>query len=262
MARIGIPRTDLTPPRRGAAGQRALLWRDLAFWSLLPVCAPQGFMLRRRAARLPPAAGPDTGTCGSGPGLHLLAAGDSIIAGVGAARREQTLAVQFAQALSATLGQGVAWRCEGASGANLGGLLQRLQLLDADTQADVILLSIGVNDVTGLATIGRWRAQLRQLMALIRRRWPAAWVVFAGLPPMEQFPLLPQPLRFSLGLRARTFDGIAAGLVGEQAAMLHVPTRVQRGPRGFCADGFHPCSESYAIWGRELARRLLAVRGR
>jgi lysophospholipase L1-like esterase len=238
------------------AGSPTHLWRRIFFWTMLPISGLQGLWLRRSAMRLDPPAGEIRGGCGTGQNLYLLALGDSIIAGVGADTQEQTLPMQFAQVLAAGLQCRVEWHIEGKNGANLAMLLAQIQSLEPASPADIILLSIGVNDVTGLSTTRRWRQQLEHLVALIRARWPQALVVFAGLPPMSQFPLPPQPLRFSLGLRAGTFDRIASNMLASQQGMLHIATEINPQEHGFCEDGFHPSAESYAIWGKELAAQV------
>jgi lysophospholipase L1-like esterase len=91
---------------------------------------------------------------------------------------------------------------------------------------------------------------------LIRFRWPGALVVFVGLPPMGCFPLPPQPLRYSLGLRAETLDRIAANLISQQNRMMHIATEIRSPQYDFCEDGFHPSEDSYALWAEELARRV------
>lgn len=237
---------------------RIAFWRRLLFWALIPISGLQGLLLRRSARRLPPPPGTVSGTCGQGTPVHLLAAGDSIIAGVGAARQEQTLPLQFARALSLSLGARVDWHVQGKNGLNLADLLLRLVALEPGVPADVILLSIGVNDVTGLSTTRRWRRQLKLLVQVLRSRWPHALVVFTGLPPMGRFPLPPQPLRFSLGLRAGTFDRIAIEVLAGQNRIMHIPTEIASGQNDFCPDGFHPSAESYAVWADELARRAAA----
>jgi lysophospholipase L1-like esterase len=232
-------------------------WQSMVFWSLLPVAGLQGLLLRRSAQRLSPPPGATSGTFGQqGRRIYLLAAGDSIIAGVGAARQEQTLPLQFARALSSTLDARIEWRIEGKNGMDLAGLVVALAALEPRVQADIILLSIGVNDVTGLSTTRAWRRQLQLLVKLIRSRWPRALVVFAGLPPMGRFPLPPQPLRYSLGLRAETLDRIAGNLMSQQNRMMHIQTVIESPQHDFCEDGFHPSENSYAVWAEELARRV------
>jgi lysophospholipase L1-like esterase len=230
----------------------------LGFWLLLPVSAVQGLWLRRTAIRLPEASGARTGISGQGAELHLLALGDSIIAGVGTGSMERSLPVQFARALAESRQCRVHWHIDGANGADISDLRQSMARLAHDRQADVILISIGVNDVTGLSSTRHWRSQLEQLVADIRRRWPQARIVFAGLPPMGQFPLPPQPLRFTLGQRAATLDAIAAGVISNQAGMAHIPTDINPLQQEFCEDGFHPSAQSCVYWANELARRFEA----
>jgi lysophospholipase L1-like esterase len=235
------------------------LLRRLAFWSSLPVSAAQGLWLRRTALRLPEASGARCGVAGAGPGIYLLALGDSIIAGVGTGTMEHSLPVQFANALAASRACAVHWRAEGANGADIRDLRERIGGLPADCRADLILISIGVNDVTGLSSVRHWRSQLEWLVNDIRNRWPQAGVVFAGLPPMGRFPLPPQPLRFTLGHRAATLDAEAADIIARQARMLHVPTGISPLEHGFCEDGFHPSAQSCAFWASVLAQKVEAA---
>lgn len=231
----------------------------LGFWLLLPLSAVQGLWLRRHATRLPEATGARTGVSGLGRKLHLLALGDSIIAGVGTGSMEYSLPVQFAQALAEIRGCSVHWQVEGANGADISNLRLGIRQLQPGQPADVILISIGVNDVTGLSTTRYWRSQLNQLVLELRKKWPHAGVLFAGLPPMGHFPLPPQPLRFALGQRAATLDAIAAGIISRQAGMLHVPTDINPLEQEFCEDGFHPTAESCANWASVLAHRFEAA---
>jgi len=225
----------------------------LAFWFLLPVSAVQGLWLRRRAMRLPGAAGERHGVSGEGEDFHLLALGDSIIDGVGTRTIENSLPVQFATALAARTGRRVVWHVDGASGRVIQDLLDRLEEPDHPAHADLVLISIGVNDVTGLSNTRHWRRSLRKLLRGIHLRWPDARIVFAGLPSMERFPLPPQPLRFSLGLRAATLDRIAASIVAEHPGAVHIPTPIDPLHHDFCEDGFHPSADSCTLWARELA---------
>jgi len=228
----------------------------IAFWLLLPLSALQGIWLRRTATRLPEAAGEKSGECGKGKKVHLLAMGDSIIAGVGTGRMEYALPVQFARALAENQGCCVQWSVAGANGADITDLRERIRQLDGVHRADVILISIGVNDVTGLSSTRQWRVQIDALVAQLREKWPDAKVLFAGLPPMGRFPLPPQPLRFTLGLRAATLDAIAAARISVEAHMLHIPTDIDPVKQEFCEDGFHPSAQSCASWAKELAQRF------
>lgn len=217
-------------------------------------------MLRSRALRLPPPPGDVSGSCGQGRSVHLLALGDSIIAGIGASEKEHTLPVQFAFYLSKILKRQVNWHALGENGARLNHVLARIDSLGKTTPADLILISIGVNNVTGLTSLDQWKSQLRQLIAVLSSRWPGALVLFCGLPPMGLFPLPPQPLRFTLGLRAEALDRAARALLGSQERMVHIPTEINPEEHEFCPDGFHPSIASYAIWGEALADRIVELK--
>lgn len=220
---------------------------------MLPVTALQGLWLRRKALRLPGAPGDRQGSSGNGETLHLLALGDSIIDGVGISHVKDSLAVQFASALADELNRCVHWRIEGQTGNTIEDVLHRLASIEGDYQAQLVLLSVGVNDVTGLRSTRNWRAKLVELLDNISQHYPNARIIFAGLPPMSQFPLPPQPLRFTLGLRAARLDGIASSVISGYPLATHVPTRINPEDHGFCKDGFHPSAESCNLWARELA---------
>jgi lysophospholipase L1-like esterase len=228
--------------------------RRAAFWLMLPLTAMQGLWLRRVATRLPGASGERRGSIGDGPDLHLLALGDSIIDGVGTGQVEHALPVQFAKHYAKNGGKRIHWRIEGLSGLAIRGVIERLNAIEDSYRADVVLISVGVNDVTGLTSTRRWRRGLFELLRTIDARWPGASVIFAGLPPMSRFPLPPQPLRFSLGLRAETLDAIASDVTGRFPNAIHIPTKINPESNDFCPDGFHPSAVSCNLWAMELVR--------
>lgn len=230
----------------------------IGFWLSLPLSAMQGLRLKRTALRMPEAAGDRNGHVGNGETLRLLALGDSIIVGVGLEKIAHALPVQFATALAEKRGCRVEWQLDGRNGANICHLRNTISRLDTEQPVDVILISIGVNDVTGLINQRRWQAQLQALVDDLSKKWPDARVIFAGLPPMGKFPLPPQPLRFTLGFRAATLDHIAAELLETKANILHVPTSIDPEHQQFCDDGFHPSRESCEFWAFELAQRIEA----
>jgi lysophospholipase L1-like esterase len=224
-----------------------------AFWLMLPVSMVQGLWLRRMATRLPGAGGLRQGSTGEGNTLNLLAIGDSIIDGVGTDHIDESLPVQYARALAEEMRCCVHWRVEGETGFDIDDVFDRLESMNSAMQPDLVLISVGVNDVTGLSSTRHWREKLVDLLDRLRLLWPRARIVFAGLPPMSLFPLPPQPLRFALGLRSVTLDRIAADVIAGYPNAIHVPTRINPREHEFCEDGFHPSAESCTLWARELA---------
>lgn len=229
------------------------------FWLSLPLLLPQGLWLKRSARRLPPAAGEPGGEVGDGPPLRLLALGDSIVAGVGVERIEDALPGQLARALARVGAVRVHWRAQGENGARCRELSARVAALPREP-ADLVLVSVGVNDVTGLTTARAWRADLRALLLRLRAHSPAATIALAGVPPMERFPALPTPLRQAFGWRAARLDGVARALAASLPGVRHLATPVPDDPAAFAADGYHPNAAACAVWAQALAEALVTHR--
>ncbi len=232
---------------------------SLAFWLLLLPSLPGALWARWRALRLDEAIGDRYGTEGEGPPIRLLAAGDSIIAGVGVTSVEESLPVHLARALAAE-GQTVCWHSHGTNGANISDLCGELETGLIDETPQVVLISIGVNDVTGLTSVRRWRKRLERMLRLISTRWPDSLIVFAGLPPMDQFPLLPQPLRTALGIRSAMLDRAARELLEKSPGVMHVPMATEpESPEQamtFSEDGFHPDAAGCRLWADHLVAAM------
>ncbi len=229
------------------------LARSVLFWTFLPVVAAQGLRLRRTAPRLAAAAGESCGRVGSGRALRVLAIGDSIVAGVGAATLDRALVGCTARALAGTMDAAVEWEARGRSGATAAEVLSELVPLIDPRPADAIVVSVGVNDVTALSTIRAWRANLLALVAALQRHSPAAVIVVAGLPPLRSFPLIPEPLRRLIGLRGDSLDAASRDALRERAGVFHVSVVFNLREGSFCADGFHPSEASYAEFGEAMA---------
>jgi lysophospholipase L1-like esterase len=229
------------------------LVRRLLFWAGLPLALPQGLLLRRRAPRFPAAAGADHGVLGDGPPLQLLALGDSVIAGVGAGVTEAALPARLAAELALRLQRRVHWRALGRVGADAAQVQHRLLPQLGTGTLDLVLLSVGINDVTTLRTRAAFRRDLLAVLAALRGHSPRCRIVLAGLPPLHGFPLLPQPLRFVFGQRARSFDRILQQVAHGRINVLHIPSPLAPDPRLFAADGYHPNAQCHAEWAARLA---------
>src|SRR5882672_5146400 len=96
---------------------RKLLGR-LIVYALFPVVLSQAFALRRRALNFVPAIGPAEGRIGRGEPLYFLAIGDSIIAGVGARRIQQSTVGHVVRFISGRLAREINWRVAGVIGAS------------------------------------------------------------------------------------------------------------------------------------------------
>jgi lysophospholipase L1-like esterase len=232
--------------------------RRLAFWAAVPFVAWQALRVRRTATRLPPPAGERRGLAvgGTRRALRVLGLGDSIIAGVGADSPAQALTGAVGAALAERLCAQVDWRAIGESGLAAREVRERLLEQARGERFDAAVVSVGVNDVTGLTRTRAFADALAGLVDGLRDASPRAAVAVLGVPPMDRFPLLPSPLREVLGLRSRLLDDVAAAVVSARPRCVHLPIVLDTARGRFCADGFHPSSEGYAAIGAAAAERI------
>lgn len=231
--------------------------KNLLFWGAMPFLLPQALYVRKTAPRFAPAGGPSTGSSGNGKQVRLLAIGDSIIAGVGASDLSKALVGQTATAIAASRECRVSWQALGVSGYDSSKVLSELVPKLPDGTVDYIIVSVGANDITGFITLRKWRQNLLQLLGALRAHSPDSVIAVAGMPPLYAFPLLPQPLRATLGLRSRSFDEQTKLIASALPGTVYVPVDVKPAPHEFAADGYHPSEASYTRFGRRMADGLL-----
>ncbi len=216
---------------------------------LLPVLLPQAIWTRFRTPRLPEALGDHQSA--EDAELTLFGIGESTIVGVGVERMEQALTAQTAVALAAKLEQTVGWRCFGRNGARLSDILAEFKQLPV-ARFDAIVVSLGVNDVTGLTSLLRWSQQVLDLVLKLKQRYQVP-VYFCAVPPMHLFTALPQPLGFVLGVRAKMLNQVLAR-TAQAVDNFHFVSPQIRTDRNFLAeDGYHPSSNGYSYLGQQLA---------
>jgi lysophospholipase L1-like esterase len=231
-------------------------WQRLPLlWLLGPLLWLQARHVRRVTPRMPEPPGLRAGTAGRGPLIRLLVAGDSGAAGVGAPTQDHALCGQLVRCLSPH--HTVEWCVLAANGLDSPGLLTLLQ--DAPcARFDVVVLSMGANDATGLCAPLQWARWQTRLAELIDLRFAPALLVHSAVPPMHACLALPQPLRWFMGRWARQMNHSLAQLLTEQVGRSmhwHPETTTTA---GMAADGIHPSSEGYAAWADGLSRRILA----
>lgn len=233
------------------------LQRNLLLGLLGPALWVQGQYVRRVTPRLPEPPGPRSGSCGQGPQLRLLIAGDSAAAGVGADSQAQALSGQLVERLAQHFT--VSWQLAAVTGHDSPALYALLEELPAQA-FDVVVLSIGVNDVTALRSPRAWIAWQRKLAELIRARFHPDLIVHNAVPPMHAFTALPQPLRWYLGRWAREMNRQLAADVKKHAyRVLHSP-KMDRPSEGLASDGFHPGPVGYAVWAESLHQHIVSAR--
>lgn len=227
----------------------------LARVALSPLLITQALKVRRIAQRLSEAAGQRSGVLGSGPPLRLRIIGDSSAAGVGVQTQSDALSGQLATALASRFT--VSWHLDAASGATTKSTRMRMQHTAA-APADIIVTALGVNDVTRLLPRRAWLGQQMALFDDLRKRHDPHQIYLSGVPPMGAFPLLPQPLRWTLGRHAQAFEATMQRHAAATSDLTYVPFDLPPDPALMASDGFHPNAQLNTLWAKEMASRIIA----
>lgn len=221
--------------------------------ALGPLLLAQGKYVRSNIELLPEPEGERIGTKGSGPHLSLLIVGDSAAAGVGSDRQRDALLGQLVTRLACR--HTVHFQLEACTGDTSDDCLQKLRQLGA-RHYDVVLTSLGVNDVTSGSSKATFERRQRTLITLFKDKFSAKQIILSGLPPVGHFPALPQPLRWYLGSRARHFDGILQRL-SHELGLAHIKLDLNADTNLAASDGFHPGPAAYAQWAELAEQQIL-----
>ncbi len=225
----------------------------------LPIWAAQGWWARHRAVKLPPAAGPTQGRVGDGTHRARLAVlGESPVAGVGVENHQQGLTGQIATALAAQTGARIDWLAVGENGIRLAACRQTLAKQAMAWQPDYLVIVLGVNDTTGLTPRQHWRREFQGLLQDMQPQLRRA-TLCAGVPPMQKFTAVPQPLRQIVGARARLLDGDLQRLCAHSPRTDHLALSQRLAADDLCRDGYHPSASGCRRWGEQLAAKLLQI---
>jgi lysophospholipase L1-like esterase len=230
--------------------------------TLAPLLLWQSRQVRRRSLRLPEAKGPREGVAGTGKvKLRLLIVGDSSAAGVGAPTQAQALAGRLSEALSQRLDGSIVWQLVARSGDTTLDSLAALRTLSLHP-ADVMVTALGVNDVVARVSPLDWLRRLDALDRLVAGRCGVQHVVHSGVPPLQSFPLLPNPLRGVLGREAQQFNVSLATWVRNRTRRWWLPLPYEHeyftDSILMAEDGFHPGPAVYALWAEQLAGMISA----
>ena len=220
---------------------------------LLPVLAAQALLVRRRAVQLPEPSGAREGRQGRGPRLRLLITGDSSAAGVGAGAQEQALSGQLVKLLSREFS--VEWRLVATTGHTTGNAIEDLRRIEG--QFDAAVTALGVNDVTRAVTCNRFKRQQAELMRLLSVDLGVRTVIVTGVPQMDRFPALPQPLAWILGRQSARLDEGLREVIASFPKARHLALHLPDDPALAAVDGYHPSPKAYRLWAEQAARMIL-----
>jgi lysophospholipase L1-like esterase len=215
-----------------------------------PVLMLQGAWVRLTVPVLPEPPGPRQGSTGDGPPLRLLVVGDSAAAGVGAEHQDEALSGQLVSRLAPHFE--VSWTLLAKSGNKTADTLAHLDELDA-ADFDVAVTSLGVNDAVARVSRAEWRAGQAELRRVLRDKFGVSTLVISGLPPVHEFPALPQPLRRYIGACATALNEVLEADIAADSNAHFIDLRFTADESQMASDGFHPGPAVYAIWAELVA---------
>lgn len=233
------------------------MWLRAATLALIPALVIQGSRVKKNTIRLPEAEGEREGITGQGQTLSLLILGDSAAAGVGVAHQNDALLGAVVSALQHQYQ--VHWRLEAQSGDTTSQLIQKIKKM-VNQKYDVVVTSVGVNDVTRLMSARTWIKQQQQFYQLIQAKFQPELIIATGVPPMHLFPALPNPLSWLFGQYAKQMNFQLKKMIVKQKDMQWIEYDIQKYQSmnlEMAKDGFHPSKEIYQIWGKDVADRIL-----
>ncbi|MFQ3248378.1 MAG: lysophospholipase L1-like esterase [Glaciecola sp.] len=224
-----------------------------------PLLIAQGKHLRKRALILPEADGERCGIAQnlSKPKLSILILGDSAAAGVGVCHQEQALLGQLIKHLKQHFD--LHWALIAKTGAQTKDMISMLNDEKLEHSFDIIITSLGVNDVTSLQTSKDWLAAQQKLHKHCFETFNTKHIIVSGMPPMHKFPLLPQPLRWVIGSRAKAFDKLQFKHIANCANKSYAPLTFNLDKSAMAKDGFHPGEVIYKEWAKVLSKRIIDI---
>lgn len=227
---------------------------------LSPLLVMQALATRSRLPRLPEPDGDRAGVVGDADGrpFRLLIVGDSSAVGVGVPAQADALAGPLAQRLARERHLHLEWQLLARAGITTAQVLPMLVEHDV-AAADLAVVVTGVNDVVDQVASRHAVAARDALTNGLRNRWGVAQVVFAPLPPVRQFPGLPQPLRWIAGTDAERHNAALQRWAALRADVSVVAMEVPLNRGVMASDGFHPGLPVYRYCANAIALHIAAL---
>jgi lysophospholipase L1-like esterase len=235
--------------------QRHFITAAAALAPLSPLLYAQGQITRWKVGLLSDAAGEMSGMAGEGiDPAKLFVLGESTVAGLGAREHKYALAGQFAHFLSENLQRPVDWKVLGKNGVTARRTIDELIPRMPHESFNYILLGIGGNDVMKLSSPRKWRADMLELLGILREKNPDAVIFITNCPMIIASPVIPQPIKGLLWQLSKMHDANIREFVQELDRVFYFPQPSTLKFEGFFADGIHPSEQGYRDWAEAMVR--------
>lgn len=223
---------------------------------LIPALLLQGYKVKKNTLRLPEPDGERHGVSGQGKPLSILIVGDSAAAGVGVKHQNDALSGSILSELNDQFK--MTWKLVAKTGHTSLQVIQSIQQIE-DQHFDVVISSIGVNDVTKLMSAHQWIKKQEIIYTLIENKFSPQLIIAAGVPPMHLFPALPNPLGWLFGQYAHAMNEKLEKYIMLNPKMDWIEYDIQQYRDlnlDMAEDGFHPSKAVYQLWAKQVADKI------
>lgn len=197
----------------------------------------------REVRRAPfPVDAPERSIAGAEPD-RLLFIGDAAVAGYGVLHEGMTTPWRTARLVAKDRERGCLWQTIAAADLTAARAARAPHL--ESTDADVVVVMLGVPDVLLGTRTSHWVKSLRSIVARVRGDAGAARrIVFAGIPPIAEFRPLPTLARRLMIMQIQRLNGATRVVASETPDAAYVPFPAwhageQRGAEQICWQGMH-----------------------
>ena len=230
---------------------------------LLPLMYFQGKKIRKSVPVLPEATGIE-GICkGSEKSyLSVIFIGESTIAGVGVATHKEGFAGTFAANLAMESGKNVYWKVYAKSGYTAKRMASKTVLKITENQVDLIVIGVGGNDAFTLNTPKKWRADVSNLISVLKEKFGETPIFFLNMPPIKEFPAFTPLIKFSVGNLVEILGEELQKVIPKFSNVYYNSQVItldfwikklgdSHKSSDFFSDGVHPSKLTYQIWAKD-----------
>lgn len=188
---------------------------------------------------------------GEGRPLKYSILGDSTAVGQGG-DYNQGIATLTAKHIS-NKGYKVSYQNFAISGATVNDVLTKQLDKVLSEKPDVVLLSIGANDVTGFTKLHKVKLDMSTIVKKLKSKNSDVKIIITGSPQMGSVPRFPWPANVIAKIRTSKINQVF-GEVSSDPAVTFARIADETGPtfykhpEYFADDKFHPMTVGYLVW--------------
>lgn len=197
-------------------------------------------------------------TIGSGQSLSFLILGDSTAVGQGG-DYSKGIAISAAELLAES--RTVTYQNFAVSGARVNDALQKQLPQTAGLKPDIVLISVGANDVTHMTSLKAVKSDTIKIIDQLRKQNADVKIILTGSPQMGSVLRFPQPSKLLARLQTDRINTVFETIVKEKE-LIFAPIAQETGPiflrdpSLFAEDKFHPNNAGYATWKPVITEAL------